>query len=524
VPRVGASAVTLQSGKVIILSGNDPTQLSNTPTTEIYDADQDAFSPGGLMTTARNAFPALLLPSGRVWMAGANRGPNLDAEQTAELYDPNSFGFELTAYRSDPVFQVAVDSTTNPSTVYAAVAQGIARSSDGFNDYSFIDFLGGGIFYSLALDYSSSPAILYAGDNNGELISSTDTGDHVVVQNIHGSKPGNVTALATPSDGTTVYASVNDEFDAFVSKLDMNGQNLLFSSFIGGSQGDFSNGIAVAMDGSAYVTGGTGSGDFNSAAGELEGRDNPFIAKIPNTLAGSGQTDCISLGTCITFPTVVSGGNTVATSSAVGPQLPPGLTLVTGSMYMNIVTTATVVASDSFPITVCFSYNPAQVTDPTKLSLMHFENGQWINVTTQVDTTADIICGGVSSLSPFAVVIGKPVTVTIQIKPPSSAPVSINLSSGGMVPIAILSTSTFDATKVVPSSILIDGAKVNLKGKGTYQCSSQDVNGDHRADLLCQVTTNQIDLIPGSDMAILTATTTSGTPIQGQEAINVVKQ
>jgi hypothetical protein len=35
---------------------------------------------------------------------------------------------------------------------------------------------------------------------------------------------------------------------------------------------------------------------------------------------------------------------------------------------------------------------------------------------------------------------------------------------------------------------------------------------------------NQFTLIPGSALAILTATTTAGTPIQGQEAINVVKQ
>jgi hypothetical protein len=197
---------------------------------------------------------------------------------------------------------------------------------------------------------------------------------------------------------------------------------------------------------------------------------------------------------------------------------------VTGTMYTNVTTTATVVASDSFPITVCFAYDPTNVSNPANLSLMHFENGQWINVTTQVDTAAHIICGGVTSLSPFAVVIGKPVTVTIQIKPPSSPPVPINLSSNGVTPVAILSTSTFDATKVVPSSIVIDGAAVRLKGKGTYQCSAQDVNGDNRNDLVCQVTTNQIDLIPGSAMAILTATTTSGTPIQGQEAINVVKQ
>jgi hypothetical protein len=35
---------------------------------------------------------------------------------------------------------------------------------------------------------------------------------------------------------------------------------------------------------------------------------------------------------------------------------------------------------------------------------MHFEGGVWVDVTTSLDTAANVICGRVTSLSPFAIV------------------------------------------------------------------------------------------------------------------------
>jgi hypothetical protein len=51
------------------------------------------------------------------------------------------------------------------------------------------------------------------------------------------------------------------DFDAFVSKFSTNG-NLLWSSYLGGSELDGGYGIAVTSDGGCYVTGTTGSSDF----------------------------------------------------------------------------------------------------------------------------------------------------------------------------------------------------------------------------------------------------------------------
>ena len=52
---------------------------------------------------------------------------------------------------------------------------------------------------------------------------------------------------------------------------------------------------------------------------------------------------------------------------------------------------------------MCFSYDESQVVgNEADLQIFHWETGEWIDVTTPpVDTVNNIICGEVTSLSPF---------------------------------------------------------------------------------------------------------------------------
>jgi hypothetical protein len=60
---------------------------------------------------------------------------------------------------------------------------------------------------------------------------------------------------------------------------------------------------------------------------------------------------------------------------------------------------------------VCVHYDPAQVPGPEGvLRLLHYQNGTWVDVTSSVDIAQNVICGVVSSLSPF--VIAKPTNAT----------------------------------------------------------------------------------------------------------------
>ena len=111
--------------------------------------------------------------------------------------------------------------------------------------------------------------------------------------------------------------------------------------------------------------------------------------------------------------------------------------------------------------------------------------------------------------------------VEIDIKP-GSDPNSINLGSGGTVPVAILSTEFFDATTVDPLSVTLASAHVNLKGKGTPMASSQDVNGDGRLDLVVHVETEALQLSATDQQAILKGKTSTGVKIRGSDSIRVV--
>jgi hypothetical protein len=114
------------------------------------------------------------------------------------------------------------------------------------------------------------------------------------------------------------------------------------------------------------------------------------------------------------------------------------------------------------------------------------------------------------------------IPVSIDIKP-GSFPNSINLSSAGVVPVAILSSGTFDATQVNPGTVSLAGAMVKLIGKGDkYSCQAVDINGDGLLDLLCHVTTAQFMIEPGTSVAFLEAETFNGQKIIGQDSIQIV--
>lgn len=122
-------------------------------------------------------------------------------------------------------------------------------------------------------------------------------------------------------------------------------------------------------------------------------------------------------------------------------------------------------------------------------------------------------------------------TVSIDIKPGSGTN-PINMGSRGVVPVAIFSTPTFDATKVLPSSVTLAGGGVNLKGKGqaTYQFSISDVDGDTRPDMVVQIDTTTMTLNSSMTSAVLEGLyaqdlvngDTLNVPISGVDVVTIV--
>jgi hypothetical protein len=110
--------------------------------------------------------------------------------------------------------------------------------------------------------------------------------------------------------------------------------------------------------------------------------------------------------------------------------------------------------------------------------------------------------GAEGSASRTVTVTYVPVTVDILQK-------SVNLGSKGMLPVAVLSTATFDATTLDPATIVLgdetgSDTPVAKRNNSRYFASAEDVNGDGRLDLVLQFSVPA--LVANGD---LTSSTTS---------------
>jgi len=105
--------------------------------------------------------------------------------------------------------------------------------------------------------------------------------------------------------------------------------------------------------------------------------------------------------------------------------------------------------------------------------------------------------------------------VQIDILPSDSSNI-VNLGSKGVIPVAILSTASFDATQVAPLSAKFgpDGAN-DVKGKGDVK----DVNKDGKPDLILHFNTKETGIVCGATAASLIGKTLNGEDIQGVDSI-----
>jgi len=474
---------------------NETTLVSAASSNDIFVAK---YAPTGALVWAKRA-GGTDFDSG--WgIAGLSDGSSLitGSFQGAATFgqgEPNETTLTSTPYRRD-VFVAMYD--PDGMLLWAKRAGGTG-SDEGFG----ISALADGS--SLVTGYFEGTAVFGPGELNETSLTSTGSHDVFVANyNPDGSlvwaKRAGGTGLdegsgvAALSDGTVFVTGLfsgaatfglgepNEitldsagSYDAFVAQYDIGG-SLLWASRAGGASDEAAYGIAAVSDATALVTG-LFSGTATFGAGE------------PNetTLVAAGSYD-------IFLARYNTDGTLAWVTAAGGADSEEGFAVATAENGNAFVT-------GYFRNAAVFGGGEA---NETVLSSAGYD---------------DIFVAQFEAL-PFT---GAELEVEIDIKP-GDYPNVINLGSRGQIPVAILSSAEFDATEVDPTTVLLAGASVAIKGKGEHLLAhEEDVNADGLLDLYVQVETENLNPDELQDgYAYLTGETYDGVKVLGCDEITIV--
>lgn len=187
----------------------------------------------------------------------------------------------LGGSHDDYCFSLAVDSSGNAYITGSTLSLNFPATNEAYNIfYSY----GGDAFVSkLNEGLTNLLASTYLGG------SENDTGYSLAID-----LDGNIYVTGVtyspyfPVSGGAYDTSYGGENDTFVSKFDEDLTNVLASTYIGGSDKEGSNSLAIDQEGNIYVTGYTESGDFPTTAGSYNsspgGSYDAFISKLNKDL------------------------------------------------------------------------------------------------------------------------------------------------------------------------------------------------------------------------------------------------
>jgi hypothetical protein len=281
----GGSAIAIDTDGNAYIAGT--TQSNDLPTT---NAVQPAFGGGGY-----DGFAAKLSPAGSIQYLTYLGGNGIDFANGIAVHDGNAY---IAGHTSSPDFPVA--------NAYQSIPGGPAGTSNAFviklsasGTRIFATFLGGSMG-------SLGRAIAVDAGGNAYVTGSTQSTDFPTVDAFQ------------PQRGGVV--------DIFVSKLSPNGLSLLYSSYLGGSDGSsLSEALAIAVDslGAAYLGGFTTSdrfptpNGFQRASCSLECGVTAKVAADGRSLAfasfvgGNNGTNKV-YGIAVSGTSVVVGGTTTS--------------------------------------------------------------------------------------------------------------------------------------------------------------------------------------------------------------------
>ena len=246
------------------------------------------------------------------------------AGMTGSLNFPTTGGSYDSSFSASPLCPgITVTNTTCVDSV------GVNVNFDYF--VSKINHNGTALLYSTYIggtgNDSSAPPIVVDSSGSAYIAGQTRSADFPVTTGAF---------QTTAHHSTSCMPSSNCSADGFIVKLDPSGSSLVYSTYFGGSGGDFLYGIAVDQAGFIYVTGDFASADFPITPGAFSsvfGRG--LLAKLNQTgtglvwstrmgMPGNGFHDGRSVTIDSAGNLIVIGGAATAVMPVVGGVQPGG--------------------------------------------------------------------------------------------------------------------------------------------------------------------------------------------------------
>ena len=346
----------------------------------------------GLQTVAYNVFVTKLNPTGTALEYSTFLGGSIDDYSAGIALDGSGDAY-VTGQSWSKDFPVAGSPYQSTNPAYANDAP------SGF--VTEVNPAGTGLVYSTFLGGSGFPP------QNSNESGAGDAADAIAVD---GLGDAYVTGTAVSSNFPTTsgaYQTVNNAaghtapigVNAFITKLNPAGSQLLYSTYLGGSIQDYGYGIALDGVGGVYVAGGATSTNFPATTGAYQiaigGDEDAFIAKF--AIGEVAQQ--------VSVPNVVGDTQAVATTAITGAGLVVGTvttasspTVASGSVISESPVAGTSVNSGS-AVNLVVSTGPAQVTVPNVVGVSQA-------VATTAITGAGLVVGTVSTASSSTVASG----------------------------------------------------------------------------------------------------------------------
>lgn len=234
---------------------------------------------------------------------------------------------------------------------------------------------------------------------------AVDSNNNIYIAGITGS-PNFPTTAGAYSRRCGSDGECDDTFDGFVTEMNTEGNGLVFSTFLGGSNYDYAAGIALDSAGAIYVSGNTISTDF------------PITTGAAQSSFGGMSSGCVPTSGAIcgdvTVTKLNAGGSTLAYSTYLGGSLDeyPGMSMSVDANGNAYVTGQT--SSLNFPQVNPFQPAYGGGTSDAFLTVVNSTgtafgassyfggNGQDFGYRTVLDPTGDVfVSGGTLSTNLF---------------------------------------------------------------------------------------------------------------------------